>query len=52
MKVAEESIQIPTEDQIDEALVRLFFADNAAWLVMLGLRQDRDNWKRGLQSIE
>lgn len=43
---------VPTEDQIDEVLVRLFFTDNAAWVIIIGLRADRDQWKRGLQGIE
>lgn len=44
--------RIPTEDEIDEVLARLFFLDNPAWIVMLGLRADRDRWKRGLEGIE
>ena len=44
--------RIPTDDEIDEVLVRLFFSDNAAWIAMIGLRADRDQWKRGLQGIE
>ena len=27
----------PTQGQIDEALVRLFFTDNTSWLIMRGL---------------
>lgn len=50
--MADTQPKIPTEDEIDEVLVRLFFADNAAWAVMLGLRDDRDRWKRGLEGIE
>ena len=45
-------VPIPTKDEVDEVLARLFFADNTAWRVMLGLRVDRDNWKRGLENIE
>jgi hypothetical protein len=44
--------RIPTEDEIDVVLARLFFTDNAAWVVMLGLRVDRDRWKKGLEGIE
>jgi hypothetical protein len=45
-------VPIPTEDEIDEVLARLFFADNSAWRIMLGLRADRDRWKKGLEGIE
>jgi len=44
--------RIPTEDELDEVLVRLFFSDNPAWVIITGLRYDRDKWKRGLQGIE
>ncbi len=42
----------PTQEQIDEVLARLFFSDNAAWRIMLLLREDRDAWKKGLEGIE
>ena len=44
--------RVPTEDEIDLVLARLFFSDNPAWVAMLGLRYDRDRWKRGLEGVE
>jgi hypothetical protein len=45
-------LSVPTEEEIDLALARLFFSDNPAWAVMLKLRADRDRWKKGLEGIE